>query len=79
MSACVSCGESIPKSRKCSDPRCLRPDDPRCSECHAEKWHGAIPDVTGDGILGGNAGALRLKEPSPWRENNVRLMEEGGS
>ena len=51
MSACVSCGESIPKSRKCSDPRCLMPDDPRCSECHAEKWHGAIPDVTGDGTV----------------------------
>lgn len=74
---CVSCGDLYPSDRKCRT-RCLRPNDPRCAECHAEVVHGAIPNVTGDGVLGGNvSGGNRSGEPSPWLENNVRLMEDG--
>ena len=75
-SECVSCGDPIPADGRCAVPRCQRPEDPRCGDCHAEIFHGAIPDVTGDGVLGGNA-AGRGRDPSPSQENNVRLMEDG--
>jgi hypothetical protein len=72
--ACFSCGDPA-RPKPCETKGCLCPEDPRCGACHAEKFHGAIPDVTGDGILGGNVGGYHPKEPSPWMENNVRLME----
>lgn len=77
---CASCGDVLPDDHRCQAPKCKRRNDLRCSECHAEKYHGAIPNVTGDGKLGGNPrGAGKERGPSPWEENNVRIMEDGGS
>ena len=77
MAECRSCGDQI-NGRPCKVPRCPKMFDPRCVSCHAELVHGAIPDVTGDGVLGGNPrGGHRFGDPSPWGENNVRTMEDG--
>ncbi len=75
MSVCRSCGDQISPDKECDVPGCKRPKDRRCSACHNELTHGCIPNVTGDGRLGGNPRGSRLKEPSPWGENNVRTME----
>lgn len=73
---CCSCGD--PVLGPCKIKKCPAPLDPRCRACHAEKFHGAIPDVTGDGTIGGNPrGGHRHGDPSPWQENNVKLMEDG--
>ena len=73
---CFSCDDPI-RGWKCKAPVCRCREDRRCSVCHAEVQHGAIPNVTGDGVLGGNPRGSKLGDPSPWRENNVKLMEDG--
>lgn len=86
MTECASCGDRFHAQlcQKCAGtkpPKVARNRRILCGLCHAELFHGAIPLVT-DGKPGGvptqKGHAIDEGEDSPWHENAVGDMEDGG-
>ncbi len=75
---CVSCGEFARTICGRCDPDEFQI---RCAECHAEVTHGEIAGAPARAADGGyrwqEGHGQPTRDPSPWTENNIRILEDG--